>query len=157
MRARWRFVTVAGVILAAACATGGGSDNGGDADLEGPDSSSGMDGPAHHQDGPDSFGDSGGQPKDSGTPVDSTVPPEESSLPDVLPFDVIPFDVVIPKDASADAPFTDAGGGSVNCPLTFKYVLEAEIASESEDPPECSAGCTSTQCCFKAAGICLKK
>jgi hypothetical protein len=156
MRARWRFITAAGAILVAACATGG-SDDGSDADLgQSPDS--GADGPGHHQDGPDSFPDGGG-PKDSGTtpPVDSTMPPVDSSLPDVLPFDVLPFDVTLPTDASADAPFMDAGGGAVNCPITFKYILEAEIASESEDPPLCADVCTKTQCCFKPAGICLKK
>ena len=86
------------------------------------------------------------------------VPPTDSTLPDVLPFDVIPFDVTLPPPTRARTPPSmDAGGGKVNCPLTFKYILEAEIASSSEDPPMCSAGCTATQCCFKPAGICLKK
>jgi hypothetical protein len=144
----------------AACATGGDGET-----LEGgsgsPDSPVVSDGPAHAHDTsfPDSYqnADTFVPPKDSAPPVDSFIPPEDSSLPDVLPFDVIPFDVTLPKDASADAPFMDAGGGKVNCPITFKYLVEAEIASSTEDPPMCSAGCTATQCCFKPAGICLTK
>jgi len=168
MRVGARSIVLAAGLAAyviAACATGGDGETP-EGGAGSPDSPMVTDAPAHPHDSSsggdlDAFPtlDTFVPPTDSSVPpVDSFIPPDDSSLPDVLPFDVIPFDVTLPPpDASADVPFIDAGGGKVNCPLTFKYILEAEIASSSDDAPMCSAGCTATQCCFKPAGICLKK